>query len=195
MNSSRLFQCVLEYLTTHTGINHRVPVHQFYSSRSKSLRKLIHRCASLLRGRTGHGSQVSNTLNGIHRSFKVNASRRESTDITSHFSKVINRKVGIFIQLIQCVVDVLQSRTFTFCIRKNCLNSIKLGFIFIKTGFNWIDSQSRYDPFTSINCGVSDVGEGGYSHDFQSRKFCPHGIYRVTKSGHINILGSGANIF
>ena len=61
--TSSLFKTFLEDLTTHTGINNRVPVLQLNSACSKGLRKLIHCCRCLCTIRTGSSSQVRDTLN------------------------------------------------------------------------------------------------------------------------------------
>ena len=195
MNTRSLLQRILEDFATHTRVNYGVPVHQFDCARGKCLGKLIHGRTSLLGSRARHGCQVSDTLDGIHGSIEIDASRGKCTDITSHLCKVVNRHIGVFIQLIQSSIDIVKRTTLTRRIGKNGLYSIDLGFVFLETSFDGVDGQCRNNSLTCINRGIGDVCEGGHSHDLQSGEFSRHCFYRTTKTIQIDLSGGGIDTF
>src|SRR5699024_3514890 len=94
MYSRGLFECILEDLTAHTSVNHRVPVHKLDCASSQRLTELIHRGGCLLTRRTRDGSKVRNTFDSLHRGIQLNTSRCERTDVASHLGKVIDGHVG-----------------------------------------------------------------------------------------------------
>ena len=74
---------------------------------------------------------------------------------------------------------------------EDCLNGVNLGFIFLKTSFNGVDSKSAYNSFTSVDCRVGDIGKGSYAHNLKSTEF---GSYSLDTARHIRevyILGCG----
>ena len=195
MNTSSLLQSVLEYLTTHTCVHDRVPVHKLYSTGSQRLRKLVHCGGCLLGGRTRHCGQVSNTLDRIYRGVQVNTGRGKRTNVSGHLCEVVDRLIRVGVQCIQRVINIIQSRTLALGIRQDGLYCVYLGFILAKTGLYGVNTKCRRNGFTSVYCRVRDVGKSGsadYTHGGEFRLYC---VNRAAQSRHVDFLSSVIDLF
>ena len=190
---SSTFQCVLEDLATHARVDDRVPVHKTHSTGSKSLRKLIHSLRSLHGTRTGHSSQVSNTLNSRHRFFQANASRGKRTDVTRHLGEVVNRHVCILVQLIESCINLAKRRTLTLRIRKNGLNSANLRLILLETSENGINRHRFSNISSSRHSRIRNCGHRSDACDLKRRKSSLDGLNTLLKPGHIDVFSGFIN--
>ena len=95
-------QRVLEDLTAHTGVDHRVPVHKLDLSGGDCLGQLIHSLRGLSGTRTGNSRKVGDTLDRIHRCLKINTGSRKGADVSRHLREVIDGLVGICVQRVEC---------------------------------------------------------------------------------------------
>ena len=131
----------LHVLVAHTSIGKRHPVHCSQISRRQALGKLVcstrsSRCVST-RGSSG----VRETLN--HRSgfLKTQACVSKQTNVTGHVAEVVNRLIGVSIQLGKTCLDVFQTSTLGLGVCQDCLDRSHLQLILLKTFDNWFQSQ------------------------------------------------------
>ena len=136
------YKSILKYLTTHTSINNRVPVHKLNFTSSNCLGKLIHCRGSLKRTRARYSCQVSNTLNTINRRLQIDTSRSKRTNITSHLGKVVDGLISIGIQRVKCFVDLTDVGMLFLSIGQNCLNRVHLKLILMQTIDNRLNGYS-----------------------------------------------------
>ena len=64
----------------------------------------------------------------------------------------------------------------------------------METRLDGFNRKRRHKPFTRIDGGVGDVAEGGYRHDFQSRKTELNPFDCVTKSAHVDGLSGAIDV-
>ena len=143
-------QSILEHLAAHTGIDHRVPVHQGHSARSQRLGKLIHGRGGLLRSRARDSGQVRDTFDGVDRSLKIHAGRGKGSDIPGHLGEIVDRLIRIGIQLVQRPVDLLKIGPLMLGVGQNSLNCADLGFILLKTGFDRVNRKGGHKLLTCV---------------------------------------------
>ena len=141
MYSRGLFECILEDLTAHTSVNHRVPVHKLDCASSQRLTELIHRGGCLLTRRARDGSKVRNTFDSLHRGIQLNTGRCKRTDVAGHLGEVVDGHVGVTIQLIKRRINLRKIRTLFLSISENRLNRVDLGLILGKTRLHGIDGK------------------------------------------------------
>ena len=164
MYSRGLFECILEDLTAHTSVNHRVPVHKLDCASSQRLTELIHRGGRLLTRRTRDGSKVRNTFDSLHRGIQLNTSRCERTDVAGHLGEVVDGHVGVTIQLIKRRIDLGKVRTFFLSISENRLNRVDLGLILGKTRLPGIDDKRFSKSPSERHCFCCDIRQHRPSH-------------------------------
>ena len=170
MNSCCFCKSILEHLTAHASINHRIPVHEFDRSRGHCLRQLIHRGAGLLRRGARNSRKVSDTLNRVHGGIKLNACGCKGADITSHFRKVINRFIGILIQFVEGSINLLKVCALFLGICQNRLHSVNLRLIFGKTRLDRIDRELRSNRLRHGQCGSRQILNDGYTGNSKNRE-------------------------
>ena len=167
MYSRGLFECILEDLTAHTSVNHRVPVHKLDCASSQRLTELIHRGGCLLTRRTRDGSKVRNALNSLHRGIQLNTSRCERTDVASHLGKVIDGHVGVTIQLIKRRIDLGKVCAFFLSISENRLYRVNLRLILSKTRFHRIDGECFGKSPSERHCFRCDIRQHRSRYDIE----------------------------
>ena len=164
MYSRGLFECILEDLTAHTSVNHRVPVHKLDCANSQRLTELIHRGGCLLTRRTRDGSKVRNTFDSLHRGIQLNTSRCKRTDVASHLGKVIDGHVGVTIQLIKRRINLREVRTLFLSISENRLYRVNLRLVLSKTRFHGIDGERFSKSPSERHCFCCDIRQHRPSH-------------------------------
>ena len=105
--NSRLQKLRLEFHRCHVRVFNGFPVDQLDISCGQGLCKVIHRTGSLVCICTGYGSHIRHTLDSHNSILKADASIRELTDIGGHILERVNCLIGVGVQLLKILVDLL----------------------------------------------------------------------------------------
>ena len=178
-------QGVLEHLAAHTGVDHRVPVHQGDLACGQGLGELVHGCGCLLGGGARDGRQVGDTLDGVHRGPQVDAGRGERADVPGHLGKVVDGLIRVGIQLIQGPVHLLEVGPLVLGVGQDGLHRPDLGLILLKTRFNGVDYQGGHEPLSRVHRRIGDVGKSRHGDDLERRKFGLDRLHRLAEDGHV----------
>ena len=76
------------------------------------------------------------------------------------------------VQLIQGRINLVEGCPLATGVRKNRLNRVDLGFVFLEASHNRFQSKRIHDSLTSIDCRIGYVRKGGHSHYLKSRELC-----------------------
>ena len=173
----------------HIGILNGFPVNQLNIARRQRLGKVIHGPGSLVGVSAGNSSYIADALDGGHGVVQLDAGVCEFTDVGGHIRKRINRSIGISIELIQLLVDLIQALASA---GHNGLDGAHLQLILVKAGGNRFNCERRKHPFSRVYRGVGDVGKSSHSHDFKRREFRSNGLDGIAKSRQVTLLSGGA---
>ena len=179
---------ILKLLTTHTGINDRVPVHKADATGRKRLRKLIHRRVDLCSCRTRHSTQVRYTLDRTDRGIQVYTSGGKGTDVLCHLGEVVDRQVSVLVELVEGFGDVVHRRTLTFGVRKDRLNGVHLELVLFKTRDDRISRERFHKTRTGLHRRSREVRQRRHTDDLQGREPSIDGLDTLLHTGEIDIL-------
>ncbi len=90
-------QGVLEEFAAHTGVDHRIPVHQRDSTGGNGLRQLVHGRGGLRSRRARCGGKVGDTLDRGDGCIQIHTGSGERADVVGHLGEVIDGLIGILV--------------------------------------------------------------------------------------------------
>src|SRR5690606_23322712 len=123
--------------------------HKANSTCRESLRKLI--CSSRSAGSrsTRCCSSIRETLNHRSSVFDVDTSVGEQTDVPGHVTEVIDRLVGVLVQLIERTRNIVQRSAEAFRVCKNRLNRSHFEFVLGEP----IENRSKRQRLDHLSAG------------------------------------------
>ena len=158
VGACRSLQGFLELLTTHTGVNDRVPVLKFYRACRKRLRQLVHCRCGLLRSGARHCGDVRQTLNRGDRILQPDTRRCEHTNIACHLGERVDGSVRVSVQFVESCVDRRSGLALAERVRLNSLNRVKLVLVFSETVQDRAERERgkhRSAGYKSLGCDVT----------------------------------------
>ena len=121
--------------------------------------KLIHSRVDLHRGRARHGTEVGDTFDSRNSLIQIDAGSGERADVLSHLAEVVDRHVGVMVQLIESRIDVVERRALRLRIGENGLHRLDLELVFMKTVNDSIRSERRSQIFAGVERHVGDISK------------------------------------
>ena len=152
--NSRLQKLRLEFHRCHVRVFNGFPVDQLDISCGQGLRKVIHCTGSLVCICTRYGSHIRHALDSHNSILKADAGIRELTDIGGHILERVNCLIGVGVQLLKILVDLLQRCAGAHHDR---LNRAHLKLVFVKALFERLQCKRFDHPFSGIDDRVGNV--------------------------------------
>ena len=165
----RALQGVLEQFAAHTGVDHRVPVHQRDSTGGDGLRELIHGRSGLRSRRARCRRKVGDTLDRGDSRIQIHTGSGERADVLGHLGEVVDGLIGVLVQLRQCRVDLLQTGALRRGVRQDGLDRVHLELVLAQTSGNAL-SEHRCDVLGKIGHLRADGGESTERHRLHCRE-------------------------
>ena len=181
-------QGVLELLAAHTGVDHRVPIHQRDAAGRDGLRQLVHRLRGLGRARTRHGREVGDALDGVDRRLKVHTGGREGADVAGHLGEVVDRLIGVGVQRVQRLVHLVDRRSLGLGVRQDRLDRVELGLVFGEALLDRLD-HAVGDLTTGVHRGVRDLVDHRHEHHAHRGELAVDRVDPVLDALEVHLVG------
>ena len=162
-------QGVLEQFAAHTGINHRVPVHQRDSTGGDGLRELIHGRSGLRSRRARCSRQVGDTLDRGDGRIQIHTGSGERADVLGHLGEVVDGLIGVGVQFRQRRIDLIQRGSLGSGVRQDGLDRVHLELVLAQTT-GYALGEHRCDVLTDIGDFSADGGQRAERHGLKSRE-------------------------
>ena len=168
----RALQGLLEGLAAHGGVLDRHPVLKADRARGERLRQLLHGVSGLLTVRAHDGGEVRHALDGRDRVLQSDAGRREATDVGGHLTEVVDRVVGVLVQLVGGCRDGLEILALCGGVRQNRLSGVELKLVLLEAVDDRVEGEAldrRSGLSDDVRRQVADGDRGGVGHDAELR--------------------------
>ena len=184
---SGIHQLLLKLHRCHIGILDGLPVNQLDITGGQGLAKVIHGAGRFIGICAGNCRHVGDTLNSGHSVIQLYTSIGELANVLGHVCKGIDGLVGVSIQLIQLLIDPVQTLAGA---GHDGLDRAHLQLILVEACCDRLYSKGGGQPFSSIQRRVGDVGKSSHCHDLQRGELQLYRLDGLFKSRHIALFSS-----